>query len=151
MSGKFNFHSNLDFNKYKLKKLLPFYRQMVVSYSQYLSSSPEIPSQVLSQFLSCDNYIKIEDAVIHFEKFSNKTINFLSQLFENGRIISWFNFSGEYELKNDMFFQWPQLKYAILIRWKTLISNYSYIDKKNYHVVKGVTILSTGRLSSKEI
>ena len=89
---------------------------MVVSYSQFPSSSPEIPSQVLSQFLSCDNYIKIEDAVIHFEKFSNKTINFLSQLFENGRIISWLNFSGEYELKNDMFFQWPQLKYAILTR-----------------------------------
>ena len=50
---------------------------MVVSYSQYLSSSPEIPSQVLSQFLSCDNYIKIEDAVIHFEKLSTSYRSYL--------------------------------------------------------------------------
>ena len=36
------------FNKSKLKKLLPFNREMVISWSQYLSSSPEIPSQILS-------------------------------------------------------------------------------------------------------
>ena len=47
---------------------------MVISWSQYLSSSPEIPSQVLSQFLWYNNYIKIEDTVIHFEKFSNKNV-----------------------------------------------------------------------------
>ena len=85
--GTSPFHSNLSFNKSNLKKLLPFYRQMVISWSQYFSSSPETPSQVLSQFLWYNNYIKIEDAVIYFEKFSNKTINFLSKLFENGKII----------------------------------------------------------------
>ena len=60
---------------------------MVISRSQYLSSLPETPSQVLSQFLWYNNYIKIEGVVVHVEKFSNKKINFLSQLFENGRII----------------------------------------------------------------
>ena len=86
---KFNFseyYFNI-FNKSNLKKLLPFYRQMVISRSQYLSSSPETPSQILSQFLWYNNYIKIEDAVINFEKLSNKNINFLLQLFENGRFI----------------------------------------------------------------
>ena len=48
---------------------------MVISWSQYLSTSPETP-QVLSQFLWYNNYIKIGDALIHFEK-SNKNINFL--------------------------------------------------------------------------
>ena len=60
---------------------------MVISWNQYLSSSSETPFQVLSQFLWYNNYIKIDDAVIHFETFSNKNTDFLLQLFENGRII----------------------------------------------------------------
>ena len=78
LASSFKFYSNLSFNKPNLKKLLPCYRQMIISWSQYLFSSPETPSQVLSQFLLYNNYIKIEDAVIYFEKFSNKIINFLS-------------------------------------------------------------------------
>ena len=61
---------------------------MIISWSQYLSASPETPSQVLPKFLWYNNYIKTEDAVILLEKFSNKNINFLLQLFENGRTIS---------------------------------------------------------------
>ena len=79
---------------------------MVIIWCQYLSSSPETPSQHYS------NYIKIEDAVIPFKKFSNKDINFLSQLFGNGRIISLVNLKDKYELTNDMFFLWDQLKLA---------------------------------------
>ena len=77
---------------------------MVISWSQLLSTSPETPSQVLSQFLWCNNYIKIEDAVMHFEKFSNENIKFLSQLFENDRITSWVNLKYRFELTNDMFY-----------------------------------------------
>ena len=71
------------------------------------------------------------DAVIHFEKFCDKNINFLSQLFKNIRIMSWVNLKDEYELTNKMFFQWTQQKLAIPTRWKTLISNYSDIDEEN--------------------
>ena len=41
---------------------------------------------------------------MHFEKLSNKNINFFLQLFEDGRIISWVNLKGEFELTKDMFF-----------------------------------------------
>ena len=48
---------------------------MLISWSQYLSVSPETSSQKLSK--SYDNkYIKIEDAVMHFEKFYKKNISF---------------------------------------------------------------------------
>ena len=96
----FEFHSNLSFKKSSLRKLLPFYRHMLNSWSQSLSGSPETSSQILSQFLWFNKYIKIEGTVIHFPKFSNKGINFLSQLFENGRIISWINLKDRYELTN---------------------------------------------------
>ena len=114
----FKFHSNLSFKKSSLKKLLPFYRHMLNSWSQSLSGSPETSSQILSQFLWFNKYIKIEGTVIHFPKFSNKVINFLSQLFKNGKIISLINLKCRYELTNNMFFQWGQLKHAIPPRWK---------------------------------
>ena len=65
----FKLHSNPSFNKSCLKKLLPFYRQMVISWSQYLSSSPETPSSVLSQFSWYKYYIKTEDAVTHIGNY----------------------------------------------------------------------------------
>ena len=128
---------------------------MLISWSHYLSASPEAPSQILSQFLWYNNSEKIEDAVIHFEKFSNKNINFSLQLFQNGRIISWVNLKDEYELTNDMFFQRAQLKNAIPTRWKALIFNFSVAEEKNlyqnHHIVKEARILSTYTLSSKEM
>ena len=87
-------------------------------WSQSLSGSPETSSQLLSQFRWFNKYIKIEGTVIHFSKFSKKGINFLSQLFENGRIILWISLKNRYELTNDMFFLWAQLKHEIPPRWK---------------------------------
>ena len=128
---------------------------MLTRWSQYLSTLSETPSLVLSQFLWYNNYIKIEDALIHFEKFSNQSISFLLQLFENDRIIPWVKLRNKYKLTNDMFFQRAQLKHAIPTRWKTLISNYSNVDEKNlyqnHHVIKGARILYTEKLSSKKI
>ena len=143
--SSFKFHSSLSFKKSSLKKLLPFCRHMLNSWSQSLSGSPEISSQISSQFLWFNKYIKIEGTVIHFPKFSNKGINFLSQLFENGRIISWINLKDRYELTNNMFFQWAQLKHPIPPRWKKIIFDYSEINEndlcQNHHVIKGDRIL----------
>ena len=71
----FKFHPNLSFKKSSLKNLLPFYRHMLNSWR----GSPETSSQILSQFLWFNKYIKTEGTVIHFPKFPNKDINFLSQ------------------------------------------------------------------------
>ena len=73
---------------------------MLNSWSQSLLGSPETSSQILSQFLWSNKYIKTEGTVIDFPKFSNKGISFLSELFENRRIMSWINLKDGYELKN---------------------------------------------------
>ena len=93
---------------------------------------------------------------LHFPKFSKKDISFISQLFKNGRIVSWVNLKSSCKWTNDMFFfQWAQLKHAIPVRWKKPIFNYSDINDshfyQNHHVIKGARILSLGKLSSKEI
>ena len=70
-------------------------------------------------------------------------------------IISWVSLKDGYELMNDMFFQWAQLKHAAPTRSKTLIYNYSNIDEENlsqnHHVIIVARVLSTSKLSSKEI
>ena len=78
---------------------------MLISWSQSRSGSPENSSQILSQFLRFNKYIKIEDTVIHFPKFSNKGINYISQLFENGSSISWINLKDrKYKILNNVLF-----------------------------------------------
>ena len=94
---------------------------MLISWNQGLSGSPETSSQMLFQLLWFNKYIKIEGAAIHFPKFFNKDINFLLQLFEYARIISWVNLNDLYKLTNDMFLQWAQFKHAIPARWRKTI------------------------------
>ena len=92
---------------------------------------------------------------MHFPKFCNKDINFSQQLFENCRIISWANLKDRYELRNDIFSPWTQLKHAILARWEKLIFDYNDINEnglyQNRHVIKKARIFPLAKLSSKEI
>ena len=44
LGPSFKFHSNLSFNKSFFKKLLAFYRNMLVNWSKCLSRSPETSS-----------------------------------------------------------------------------------------------------------
>ena len=66
--------------------------------------------------------------------------------------MSWVNLKGRYELTNDMFFQWAQLKHAIPARQKKLIFDYSDTNENDlyqtHHVNKGARILSINKLSS---
>ena len=66
----YKFPSNPSFKKSSLKKLLPFYRHMLNSWIQSLSESPQTSSQILSQFLWFNKYIKI--TVMYLPKFSNE-------------------------------------------------------------------------------
>ena len=92
---------------------------------------------------------------MHFPKFSNKGINFLSQLFENGRIISWINLKDRYELPSNMYFRRAQLKHVIPPKWKQIIFDYSDINEndlcQNHHLIKGARILPLDKLSSNKI
>ena len=54
-------------------------------------------------------------------KFAAKNIDFLSQLFKGGSWKSWNDQKIEYNLINETYFQWLQLKHAILHKWKSII------------------------------
>ena len=99
----FKFHSNLSVSKSSLKKLLPFYRHMLISWNQGLSGSPETSFQI-SQFLLFNKYSEIERTAINFQRFSNKDFNPILQLFENGKVITWVNLKDRYDWKMTCFF-----------------------------------------------
>ena len=70
----------------------------------------EIPSCILSQYLWCNTNIQVNKTSIQFSRFSEKNINYVSQLFKNnGSIKKWHEFKREYDLHQNSYFQWVQL------------------------------------------
>ena len=70
----------------------------------------EIPSCILSQYLWYNENIQIDKTSIHFSRFSEKNINFVSQLFNNnGSIKKCHKFKRECNLHQNSYFQWVEL------------------------------------------
>ena len=88
-------------------------------------------------------------------KLAAKNIDFLSQLFEGGSLKSWNGLKIEYNLPNETYFQWLQLKHATPHKWKTIIKenpgNVSNLLIHDHHLIKGARILALEKLSSKEL
>ena len=80
----FKFHLNLLFKSNKTKFSPPFYRKIILNWKKHLLvMMAEIPSSY------CLNIggTKVDKASIHFLTFSEKSINYISQLFsDNGSI-----------------------------------------------------------------
>ena len=89
---------------------------------KHLIMMNEIPSCILSQYLWYNANIHIDKTSIHFSRFSEKDINFVSQLFSNnGFIKKWQKFKREYNLHQNPYFQWVELIDSIPEKWKFII------------------------------
>ena len=73
------------------------------------------------QFLWFNKYIQTEFNYACLTKHAAKNIDFLSQLFERGSLKPWNDLKIEYNLTNETYFQWLQLKHAIPHKWKSII------------------------------
>ena len=87
-------------------------------------------------------------------KLATKNIDFLSQLFEGASLKSWNDFKIAYNLTNETYFQWLQLKHAIPHKWRTIIKHNPGIVRDllihDHNLIKGARILTLEKLSSKE-
>ena len=121
----------------------------------HFSSSPESPACLLSQCLCFNKYIQIEENPVCLTKLAAKSIDFLSQLFKGGSLKSWNDLKIEYNLTNETYFQWLQLKHAIPHKWKTIIKqnpgNVSDLLIHDHHLIKGTRISTLEKLPSKEL
>ena len=113
---------------------------MTVIQRSHLSSRPETPACLLSQFLWFSKYIQVEDNPAYLTKFAAKNINFLSQLFKEGKLKPWNDLNREYSLTNETYFQWLQLRQTIPYKWKTIIKqnpdNVNNLLIEDHHIIK---------------
>ena len=93
-----------------------------------------------------NKYILIEKKSIFFRDFSDKSLNFVYQLFDNnGSVKSWSSIKEEFDFNNISNFKWQQLIYAIPPFWKKiketdnadnlLLPNHHLIEKTHYLVL----------------
>ena len=152
----FKFHSNLLFKSNKINFFLSFYRQIIFNWKKHLAMITKVPSCMLSQYLWHKRSIQVDNSSVYFLKFSEKNINYVSQLFsDNGSIKQWHEFKREDNLHGSFYFQWLQLIDSIPQRWKIIIKeNYEnainlIID--DHHLVKGSRVITLVKLTSTEI
>ena len=110
----------------------------------------------MSQYLWCNENIQVEINSIYLIRFSEKNINYVSQLSRpDGSIKTWHELKTEHELHENSYFQWLQVISAIPEGWKFIIKetheSTTNLIIHDHHVIKGSRILTLNKLSSTEI
>ena len=157
LGENFQFHSNLHFRNSMIQNIPSFYKEILKDWKQFFSSFTAIPSCILSQHLWYNRFIKVDNLGICFSKFAARNVNNVIDLFaSNGKVKTWRLLKNEFDLSNDMYFQWMQIINAIPKQWKEkLLENASgnpiNIVFKEHHIIKNSRIVSLNKLISKEI
>ena len=114
----FRFHGSLDIPQYLIRKMLEFYREILLNWSKFLSYDPSTTLTILSQYLWFRNHINIGNNSVYFSHFLNHGINFIGNLLDiNGKYKSWDTIKYEYNLTDNEKFRWLQLVHATPKLW----------------------------------
>ena len=152
----FKFHSNLLFKSNKTKFFPSFYKEIILNWKKHLALVAEISSCVLSQYLWYKKCIQVDKVSIHSLTFSGKSIDYVSQLFnDNGSIKKWHEFKREHDLHENSYFKWLQLVDSTPERWKFIIKenyeNATNLIIHDHHLLKGSRVMTLDELTSTEI
>ena len=86
----FKFHSNLLISISCINDFWSFYLDILCNLKKCFSTSQEAPLCILSQHLWFNKFIIVDNSYVNFPNFSNKNINFVSNLvIENCNFKSW--------------------------------------------------------------
>ena len=104
------FHSNLSTPNKTLIPLPPFCKGIIKSWCSSFFCSPNVPSSIFSQCLWYHSYLEIDKNPFFYKEFSNKNINYVSNLFSDfGEIKSWEKVMDEFNLDKKFYFKWYHL------------------------------------------
>ena len=141
----------------KTVKFFPsFCKEISLHWEKYVARKPEIPCCILSQYLWYNENIQVDKNSIYLVRFSEKNINYVSQLFRpDDSIKKWHELKTEHKLHENSYFQWLQLISAIPEGWKFIIKqtheSTTNLIIHDHHVIKERRILTLDKLSSTEI
>ena len=68
--------------KSRLRKFPKYYQEMLYKWGQFLSSFPNLPSAIISQFIWLNKKIQIDETHVFSSSLSDKSLNFVGQLFD---------------------------------------------------------------------
>ena len=136
----FKFHSNLSYDTKLLTSFPVFYKNIFRYWSQHFTVSPDLPSCILSSFLWYNKDILISNKPIYFKHFSNNNLNYVTQLFDDtGNTKEWVKLKHEFNLNNNLYFNWMQLIHSIPQKWKNPIKSNRISENLlflNHHLIK---------------
>ena len=80
LGKNFKFHNNIDINNDILSKFPSFYQDIFIKWINNYTAKPTFPSMILFEFIWFNSNIKVDCT---FSFFSDKNLNFISQLFND--------------------------------------------------------------------
>ena len=105
-----------------LCKFPKFYKVIFIGWGKHLSSTATLSSTVVCQFIWYKKHIEIGNKSIYLYNFSNRSLNFVGQLFDSdGKLKSWECVKHQFLLKDNMRFEYRQIIHALPQRWKETI------------------------------
>ena len=110
LGKKIKFHSNLEVSHSILCKFPKFYKKIFIRWGKHLSSPANLPSTVAYQFIWYNKHIQIDNKSIYLYNSSNRTLNFVGQLFDTDRKLKPCEcVKQQFLLKNNIQFQYHQI------------------------------------------
>ena len=132
-----------------------FYKSVFLNWKKIFHVNPCVPSCILNQVLRFNKFIQINQKPVFYKKFSFNNINFLMQLVDrNGAFKDWNTLKHEYDLQNNLYFQWMQFIGAIPSTWKNIIKKNNDINTfttTQHHFIQNSRVLTVQKVTSKEL
>ena len=134
------FHSNLPYDTKLFPSFPVFYKNIFRYWSQHFTVSPELPTCTLFTFLWYSKSILISNKPTYFKHFSNNNLNYVTQLFDDTENTKeWIKLKHEFNLNNNLYFNWIQLIHSIPQKWKNTNKNNRLSENLlflNHHLIK---------------
>ena len=148
------FPPNLSMQNISLRKLPIFYEEMVNIWIAISQSNPKSISLILSQSLWYNSFIKIDAKPLSPSFLCLKQPLFLKDVFDtNGAFLAWDVFAHKFNLTQDFYFKWFQIKSSIPRSWVKIISDNKTSDicHLSPHLNSGERIICIKKLTSTEL
>ena len=99
-----------------------------------------------------NKHIKIDIDSVFFEKFSEKGMNFLLELFDENVVITNGAYEGTSLTESNMYFQYIQLVKVISNSWKSKNQQMNSITERlngsNHQIIKGSRIMTAEKIQN---
>ena len=132
-----------------------FYKSVFLNRKIFVYVNPCVLSCILNQVLRFNKFIQINRKPDFYKKFYFNNINFLVQLVDRNSVFKdWNTLRHEYNLQNNLYFQWMQLISAILSTWKNIIKQNNDINMfmtTQHHFIQKSRVLTVQKVTSKEL